>query len=66
MGGRTCELEVVDKGQLMINQNLSPEVSESESNELAKLCMLSDWVNLEFISASLVTYIKGIRFKILK
>ena len=50
----------------MINQNLSPEVSESESNELAKLCMLSDWVNLEFISASLVTYIKGIRLKVLK
>ena len=48
----------------MIIRNFSPEVSESESNELAKLCMLRDWVNLEFISASLVTYRTGIRFEI--
>ena len=48
----------------MINLKTLPEVSESESNELAKLCMLRDWVNLEFISASLVTYGREIRFKV--
>ena len=31
-------------------------VSESESKVLARLCMLNDWVSLEFIRASLVTY----------
>jgi len=35
---------------------VEPEVSESESNELARLCMLNDWVSLEFIRASLVTF----------
>jgi len=34
---------------------VEPEVSESESKELARLCILNDWVSLEFISASLVT-----------
>jgi len=32
-------------------------VSESVSNELARLCMLRDWVSLEFIRASRVTYL---------
>ena len=31
------------------------ELSESESNDVARLCMLRDWVSLEFISANLVT-----------
>ena len=31
-------------------------VSESESKVLARLCILKDWVSLEFIRASLVTY----------
>ena len=32
------------------------ELSESESNEVARLCMLRDCVSLEFIRASLVTW----------
>jgi len=32
-------------------------VSESVSNELARLCMLRDWVSLEFIRASRVTFL---------
>ena len=31
------------------------ELSESESKDVARLCMLRDWVSLEFIRASLVT-----------
>ena len=31
------------------------EVSESESRDVARLCMLKLWVNLEFIRANLVT-----------
>lgn len=33
-------------------------MSESESREVAKLCMLNDWVSLEFINARRVTFTK--------
>ena len=32
------------------------ELSESESREVARLCILRDWVSLEFIRASRVTW----------
>ena len=32
-----------------------PDPSESDPNEAARLCILRDWVNLEFIRASRVT-----------
>ena len=40
------------------------ELSESESREVARLCMLSDCVSLEFIRANRVTFSKNNLYKI--